>query len=246
MTRRVALVAPTGSYVGPPLARLLAAREHDLVIADPADGLVDELEELGAAVEVVDGASDLSDPAACDRLVSAGLARFGQIHAACMFSGRIVIGRFLDSTVDDLHAVVNGNIEAPYHFLKHVLPTMLDAGDGQVLVITSASAARPTLGAPLYSATRAGASMLVKNVAAEVADKGVQINAVGTNFMDFPEFIRANRIETPEQRAKVESYVPMKRLGTMEEFASFCAVMLDGTSRFQTGQFISYSGGWSD
>jgi 3-oxoacyl-[acyl-carrier protein] reductase len=84
-------------------------------------------------------------------------------------------------------------------------------------------------------------------VAAEHARDNVQVNAVGTNFMDFPEFIKANGLEgNPERRAKVEAAVPMKRLGRMDEFANFCAVLLDGTSRFQTGQFFSYSGGWSD
>jgi hypothetical protein len=39
--------------------------------------------------------------------------------------------------------------------------------------------------------------------------------------------------------------VPLGRLGTMEEFASFCMPYVDGTSRFTTGQFTSYSGGWS-
>ena len=80
--RRVALVANTDFYVGPPLARVLAARGHDLVVGDPQDGLVDELEAMGAAVEVVDGVKDLSDPAASERLVAAGLARFGRIDAA--------------------------------------------------------------------------------------------------------------------------------------------------------------------
>ena len=41
--RRVALLADAGSYVGPALARLLAQRGHDLVVGDPADGLVAEL-----------------------------------------------------------------------------------------------------------------------------------------------------------------------------------------------------------
>jgi NAD(P)-dependent dehydrogenase (short-subunit alcohol dehydrogenase family) len=68
---------------------------------------------------------------------------------------------------------------------------------------------------------------------------------VGTNFMDFPEFLRGNRVETPEDRARVESLVPMKRLGTMAEFASFCATFLDGSSRFATAQFFPYAGGWA-
>ena len=45
--RRVALVADTSFYVGPPIARLLAARGHDLVIGNPAAGLADELRARG-------------------------------------------------------------------------------------------------------------------------------------------------------------------------------------------------------
>jgi 3-oxoacyl-[acyl-carrier protein] reductase len=112
-------------------------------------------------------------------------------------------------------------------------------------VITSASAVRPTPGAPLYSSARAGANMLVRNVADEIAATGVQVNAVGTNFMDFPEFLRANRAEDAEGRARVVAQVPMRRLGTLEEFASFCMGFLDGTSRFTTGQFVAYAGGWA-
>ena len=87
--------------------------------------------------------------------------------------------------------------------------------------------------------------MLVRNVAAEVAPTGVQVNAVGTNYMDFPEFLKANRADDPEGRARVEAQVPMGRLGTLEEFASFCMPYIDGTSRFTTGQFVAYAGGWA-
>ena len=243
--RRTALIADAGFYVGPALSRLMADRGHDLVLGDPDPDLVDELTAAGTRVEVVTGARDLADPEAAARLVAAGLDRFGRIDSATAFSGRIVVGRFLDSTVDDLRTVVSGCLEAPYNFLRAVVPTMVERGEGQVLVITSASAARPTPGAPLYSSARAGATMLVKNVAGEVARTGVQVNAVGTNFMDFPEFLKANRITDDESRAKVEAMVPMRRLGSMEEFAHFCAPYIDGTSRFTTGQFTAYAGGWA-
>jgi NAD(P)-dependent dehydrogenase (short-subunit alcohol dehydrogenase family) len=239
MSRRVALITDATSYVGPSLARLLASRGHDLVVGTAAPGLVEELAGAGAAVEVVGDSED------ADRLVAAGRGRFGRIDSAVTFSGRIVTGRFLRSTVDDLRAVLDGCIEAPYRFLRAVVPPMVEQRDGQVLVITSAAAARPTPGAPLYSAARAGAVMLVKNVSDEVAASNVQVNSVGTNFMDFPGFLRANRAEEPEGRARVEAMVPMGRLGTMDEFAHFCAVFLDGTSRFTTGQFVPYAGGWA-
>jgi 3-oxoacyl-[acyl-carrier protein] reductase len=173
------------------------------------------------------------------------MEKFGRLDSAVMFSGDIVTGRFVNSTIDDLHAVLRGCLEAPYHFMKSVVPPMIDAGQGQVLIITSATAARPTPGAPLYSAARAGATMLVRNVADEIARTGVQVNSVGTNFMDFPAFLKASGATDPEVRAKIEAQVPMRRLGTMEEFAAFCMAFLDGTSRFTTGQFVAYAGGWA-
>lgn len=141
--RRVALIAEASSYVGPALARTLAARGHDLIVGDPAPALVEELEAAGATVEVVTGAHDLSDPASAPAPLAAGLERFGRIDAAAVASGRIVTGRFTRSTVDDLKTVVGGCMEAPYHFLRSVVPPMVEAGGGQVLVIASAVAARP-------------------------------------------------------------------------------------------------------
>jgi NAD(P)-dependent dehydrogenase (short-subunit alcohol dehydrogenase family) len=243
--RRVALVANTDFYVGPPLARVLASRGHDLVVGDPQDGLVDELEAMGASVEVVEGVGDLRDPASSERLVAAGLARFGRIDAAAAFSGRVVTGRFLQSTIEDLRKVVAGCLEAPYHFLKAVVPPMVEQGDGQILVVTSASGAKATPGAPLYSSVRAAANHLVRNVADEIARTNVQVNAVGTNFMDFPEFLRATGGTDPAVRAQLEAVVPLRRLGTVDECAAFCTVFLDGTSRFTTGQFVAYAGGWA-
>ncbi|GDX30582.1 2-hydroxycyclohexane-1-carbonyl-CoA dehydrogenase [Actinomycetes bacterium] len=243
--KRVALVGDASFYVGPALARKLARREHNLVLGDPAEGLVDELTALGVEVEAVLGVRNLADPESAQKLVAAARARFGRIDSAAAFSGRVVTGKFLDSTLEDLHSVVQGCLEAPYHFLKAVVPVMVDQGDGQVLVMTSATAARPSRNASLYSSARAGATMMVKNVAAEVARNGVQVNAVGTNFMDFPEFLRASGANDPEIRARIEAAVPLGRLGTIEEFASFCMPFIDGTSKFTTGQFIAYAGGWA-
>ena len=242
--KRVAIVANAGFYVGPDLARVLAGRGHDLVLGDPADDLVQELTATGAAVEVVAGVADLGDAESSQHLVTAAQERFGRLDAAVMFSGQIIQGRLLDASVEDLRAVHRGNVEAPFHFLQATLPPMVDAGGGQVLVITSASGLRPTWGAPLYSSTRAAANMLVKNAAMEVSRAGVQVNSVGTNFMDFPAFRAASGADDPDIRARIEGQVPMRRLGSMEEFAAFCAVFLDGSSGFTTGQNVGYSGGW--
>jgi 3-oxoacyl-[acyl-carrier protein] reductase len=243
--RRVAVVSDAAMYVGPDLAKALADRGHDLVVGDPAEGLVAELEARGASVATVEGVRDLARPDAAERLLAAALDRFGRCDAAAAFTGRIVIGRFSKSKVEDLHEVLTGCVEAPYRFLRAFAPAMADAGGGQLLLFTSAAGAKPTPGAPLYSSARAGANMLVRNVALEVAGKGVQVNAIGTNFMDFPGFLKANKAEDAEGRARVEAQVPMGRLGGLDELASLAVAFLDGTSRFATGQFVAFDGGWT-
>ena len=189
--RRVALVANTDFYVGPPLARLLATRGHDLVLGDPQDGLVDELEDLGAAVEAVTDVRDLSDPRPPS--VSSPRVSTGSVASTRPpRSGRVVTGRFLKSSIDDLRP----SSRLPRSAVP--LPEGGRAADGRAgrrpgAVVTSAAGARPTPGAPLYSRRAPAPTMLVRNVADEVARNGVQVNALGTNFMDFPEFLRGQR-----------------------------------------------------
>jgi 3-oxoacyl-[acyl-carrier protein] reductase len=244
-SRRVALINDGSFYVGPPLAKRLAESGHDIVIGNPADGLLEELESLGAKAVGVDDVRDLSKPETAPTLVAAAMKAFGRIDCAVMSSGLIVTGSLVKSSREDLDKVYSGCVVAPYEFLKAVLPVMVDQKGGQVLVITSASGSRPTPGAPLYSSMRAGATMMAKNAAQEMARHNVQVNSVGTNYMDFPEFRRASGADDPEVRKKIESQVPLGRLGTLDEFAHFCLPYLDGRSTFATGQYVSFSGGWS-
>lgn len=246
MSRRVALVTDANTHLGPDLARVLAERAHDLVLGDPSDGLADELRERGASVETVTEVSDLADPGVMPRLQEAAIRRFGRLDAACVRTGRIIGGPLSSASLDDLRALNRHNVEAVFHALQTLIPSMVAQGSGQIVIVTIATGAKPAPPAALYSATRAAANMLVKNAALEVAAKGVTINAIGTNFLDYPGFIAANGAEDPEVRARIERRVPVGRLGQTEEVAHFCAALLDGTNSFQTGQFFSLSGGWSD
>ncbi len=243
-SRPVAVINDGSFYVGPPLARHLALKGFDLVIGDPADGLLQELESLGVKAIGVHGVRNLQEDQS-ELLMQTAMDKFKRIDSAVMFSGRVITGSIVKSTREELDKLYVGCMVAPYNFLKSVLPIMTEQKSGQVLIITSATAARPTPGAGLYSSMRAGATMMAKNAAGEMTRHNVQVNSVGTNFMDFPEFLRASGATDPDTRKKIESQVPLGRLGTVDEFASFCMPFLDGTSTFATGQFISFSGGWS-
>jgi len=126
-----------------------------------------------------------------------------------------------------------------------VLPSMIERGEGQLLMITRSAGNKVLPAVPLHSALRAGATHLVKNGAADVATHGLQVNVLGANCMDFLGFIAANKADRPEGLAKVVARVPMGSLGSVEEFAARCRAHLDGSCGFVTGQFVAHEGGWS-
>jgi NAD(P)-dependent dehydrogenase (short-subunit alcohol dehydrogenase family) len=251
-SRPVALVADANSFFGPELARNLAARGFDLVLGDPGQQLVVELEGLGATIEAVSDVKYLARPETAPKLVAAALDRFDRLDSAIAFPTWLVAGLFVKSTADDLRKALEGSVEAPYNFLKAVVDPMIARGQGQILLITSALAVRPTRGSSLYSAARAGAAMLARAVASEVARSGVQVNSIGAGFIDYrnqlaehPDEFAVLGVKDEAGLARFEAKVPLGRLGTMEEFASFCMPFVDGTSRFTTGQFVGYAGGWA-
>ncbi len=216
------------------------------MLHDPSPVLVRELEDrLPAPPAVV--SADLTTPDGHAALVTQTLQRFGHIDAAWIRTGVTigVSGRFLDSDDRLWNTVKLHNLDMVAWALRAVLPPMLDAGEGQVLVSTSATGLRPEPGAPMYTATRAGAIALVRAVGLEHASSGVTINAIATNFLDAPSFLDASGARDPERRHAIEQASPMRRLGSPEELAEFAAVLLEGRSRFQTGQCFSFSGGWS-
>lgn len=240
----VALITGAGDYVAPALARVLARSGHRLVLHAPRPEFVEEMRAEGASVETVEEA-DLLTAEGNRRVVAAAIDRFGRLDAACFVTGQIVVGRFLEATMENWERVKRANLDMVFHALQAALPPMVAARRGQIVVFTSATGARPEPMVSLYSSTRAGANALVRAVGLEHARDGVTVNAIGTNYMDFPGFLRASGATDPARRDQIESQVPQRRLGTMEELAEFTAILLDGRSRFQTGQFFSYSGGWS-
>jgi 3-oxoacyl-[acyl-carrier protein] reductase len=263
--RRVALLQRAGSYCNPSLARRLARAGHDLVLHAPRAGMVDELTALGAAVEVIDeqalpldGPGSDATPEGARVLVDRALARFGRLDAAALLPPRgkesevgSIRGRLLDAPLAHIEAM-GAYLEVTCHVLRAVIPAMRERG-GQILVFTSDSGARPEAGWSLYGAARAGQNFLIRAVALEHAAEGICINALGSKNAITPGFpncppgcVTDDSVTLGEWSKPLVAETPLGRLGTMEELATFACALLDGGNRFQTAQYFSFSGGWSE
>jgi len=245
--KRVIILNDTSTHIGPTLARNFAKMNHNIVLGTPAKGLADEVRKLGAKVVVVDDLPDLSKPEAVKMLVDAAMKEFGGYDAVYLRSGTHGTGDILNTTPEVLKAVIEQNFVAVVYGLQAVLPHLMDSGSGQVLILTSASGQRPAVAGTAYSATRAGANMLVRCAAMTAAPKGVSINAFGTDFLNYPGFIDAvGGDKNPAILDKVKKTIPLGRLGEAEEAAHFAMALLDGVNSYQTGNFFCHSGGYNN
>ena len=245
--KRVVILNDTNTHIGPSLARNFAKKDHNIVLGTPVKGLADEVRKLGAEVVVVDNLPDLSNPKAVKMLVDAAMSEFGGYDAAFLRSGKHGTGDILNTSPKVLKEVIDGNFISVVYALQAVLPHLMESGSGQVLINTSASGQRPAIAGTAYSATRAGANMLVRCAAMTAAPKGVSVNAFGTYFLNYPGFLDSiGADKNPAMVDEVEKIVPLGRLGEVEEAAHFAMTLLDGVNTYQTGNFFCHSGGFNN
>jgi NAD(P)-dependent dehydrogenase (short-subunit alcohol dehydrogenase family) len=102
--------------------------------------------------------------------------------------------------------------------LQAVLPPLVAAGAGQVVVQTSATGEKPQPTLMAYSTMRAAANMMCRCAAMTVAPNGVCVNVIGTNFMNYPT----------------------------EEAAHFALSLLDGYNMYTTGNAFPVAGGFNN
>ena len=245
--KRVIILNDTSTHIGPTLAKNFAMKDHNIVLGTPEKGLAEEVRKLGAKVAVVDKPPDLSKPEAIKMLVEAAMDEFGGYDAAYLRSGTHLEGDIMNISPKDLKALFDENFAAVVYGLQAVLPHLMESGSGQVLMLTSASGQRPAVSGTAYSATRAGANMLVRCAAMTAAPKGVSVNAFGTMALNYPGFIDAvGADKNPAIINEVAKDIPLGRLGEVEEAAHFAMSLLDGVNNFQTGNFFCHSGGFNN
>jgi 3-oxoacyl-[acyl-carrier protein] reductase len=234
--------------IGPPIAIELAQMGHNLVIAQPAEGLLSELKSHGAKVVVVEGIeqegpNDESQPGSTQKLVDAAMKEFGGFDAAYIRTAIHHAGDVLKTTREDMQKIYESNYLAAMDSLQSLMPPLMDAGSGQILILTSATGGKPYFDHMGYSSMRAAANMMVRCAAMTGAPKGVVVNALGSNFMNYPDAVKT--LGGPEKMEAVSKKIPVGRFGEVEEVAHTAVTLLDGRNMFATGMFIEMAGGYN-
>ena len=251
--KRVAIITDTQLNIGIPLARIMAKANYNLVIADPHKGLPEELRSLGAKVIVVPGIEQEAPnhegrPGVIQKVVDAAMNKFGGYDSVFIRTAvHHPAGDIFETTAKGLYEHYEQNVLAVMYALQAVLPPLVEAGSGQVVVQTSATGEKPQPTLMAYSTMRAAANMMCRCAAMTAAPKGVAVNVVGTNFMNYEGFWHTAVPDGDKKKVqKILDTIPMKRLGETAEAAHFTMALLDGYNMYTTGNFFPIAGGFNN
>jgi len=180
-------------------------------------------------------------------VVDAAMKKFGGFDSAFIRTAlHHPAGDIFHTDAEGMFQHYEQNCLAVMYALQAVLPPLMKAGAGQVVVQTSATGEKPQPTLMAYSTMRAAANMMCRCAAMTAAPKGVCVNVVGTNFMNYPGFREAAGAEDPKVFQAILDTIPMGRLGETEEAAHFTMALLDGYNMYTTGNFFPVAGGFNN
>jgi NAD(P)-dependent dehydrogenase (short-subunit alcohol dehydrogenase family) len=248
LTGRVALITGGGSGIGAATARLLAAHGAAVAVTDLDRGaaatVADEIRASGARAGAY--ALDVADEDVWREVAARVTADFGPVtvlHGNAAPTGEAVMSRDLDALTatvevwDLLSAVVlRGNLLG----CKYLIPGMIAAGGGSVVLTTSIKGRTGTSLRTAYSTTKGGLEQLVRVVATQYGRFGVRCNGVAPGIIVTPGL---REVVSDEWAQELLAAQLLGRFGTPEDIAAAVLYLASDASSFMTGQTLVVDGG---
>jgi 3-oxoacyl-[acyl-carrier protein] reductase len=240
--QRAVLVTGAARGLAKGIARVLAERGDRVAITYRPDGTSPDatLADLRAA-----GATDAFAIAADNgvagetaRSVREAEARLGRLDVLVHAVGPIVVKRFADSTLDDHHAMVAGNLTSAVEAAFAALPGMRERKFGRLIFfgMNGSDVTNPALKMSLYSAAKAGVVAFARALSLEEAANGITVNVIE------PGDIRDKTLDRAAAKA-VPANNPTGHAGSWEDIAYAVRMLVAEEASFLNGAVLRVSGG---
>ena len=258
MTKRLegktALITGGASGIGRATGLLFGEHGANVVVADLSQ---DAADRTAAEITAGEGGADaiglVLDVTKSDQVrqaVQATVDRFGGLHVLVNSAGlnprMPSMGGKSEEEIWD--AVIDVNLKGTYLVCRHAVEAMEKSGGGSIITLSSIMGlvgytGRLGSGFSPYNPSKGGVLLLTKNLAVDLAPRGVRVNCINPGFVETP-FTEALTSDA-ETLAGLIKLHPMGRLGRAEEIANCALFLASDESSFVTGAPLIVDGGYT-
>ena len=244
---KVAIVTGSRRGIGRAIALSLAQAGADLVIADIVadDGKLDsvaaEIRKMGRdslAVRV-----DISRKTDVDGMMRQAVKKFDRIDILVNCAGVWIPGQTLiECPEENWDKVIDTNLKGTWFCCQAVGRVMANQKSGNIINLSSQVGLNPGTGAGAYSISKAGIIMMTRQLALELAEFNIRVNAIAPGIVK-TDFNR-NVWQDENIAQQISLGVPLGRLAEPEDIARAALFLASDDSVYITGVVLPVDGGW--
>lgn len=242
LKNKVAVVTGAGQGIGRAIAKTLAAAGANVIVGTKtaANGqqCVDEILAEGGQAKLVICDIGLRDQAI--QLIEKSSEFYGGLDILIHNAAYFPFSSFEDLSEEDIDRTFDVNLKAAFWLSQAALPFLKASDNGRILITSSVSGNHANApGLTHYSASKAGITGFIRNLALDLAADNITVNAVEPGFI----LTERNLTENAEMTAATVKQIPMLRGGKPEDVANLMLFLASPEACYITGQSIVVDGG---
>jgi meso-butanediol dehydrogenase / (S,S)-butanediol dehydrogenase / diacetyl reductase len=244
---KVAVITGGGSGIGAATARRFAAEGARVLVTGRR---AEPLEAVAASIDGVAVPGDTADPDAVERAVATALDQFGGVDILVAAAGISPAGSVVDIPLADWRRAFATNLDGPMLMARTVIPRMVEAGSGSIVLVSSTAALAAAPASAAYDISKAAVVALARAIAVDYGMHGVRANAVLPGWVRTPMADRSmdalagsKGLTRDDAYALATSHVPQRRPATAEELADCCLFLASDDARYVNGTALVADGG---
>jgi len=204
---------------------------------EAAESLAAELQQNDGEAIAYQG--DVRNKQEADEIVAKLLDQWEKIDILCNNAGVIRDGLLATMGEDQWREVIETNLFGVYNFCQAVTRPMMSARYGRIVNMSSVAAHSGNPGQSNYAASKGGVEGFTRCLAAELARRGITVNAVAPGFIETDMTVAVREAAG----AQIKKHIPARRFGQPEDIANAVAFLASDEAAYVTGQILAVDGG---